>query len=214
MGCGASSAHGVVMPHNIEEIMQIERSMPPYCMRDFKVGDTELDHIRSSWKKIADGETLPFAEAKQKDPNITAPVFFYDTFYNRLFEMHPETRALFKSSIQVQGRALFSMVAQLVSLVGKEEKSVSVKDALTGLASRHAGMQVKAAHYTFVGVVLLYTLSKCLGSDYTSAVESAWLNLYSMMMAAMIPTAVKAEVDAMRSADPKPVAPAPIVTKA
>ena len=41
---------------------------------------------------------------------------FYDNFFKTLFKMDPSTRHLFGSDMQKQGRMLFNMVCQLISI--------------------------------------------------------------------------------------------------
>jgi sulfur relay (sulfurtransferase) DsrC/TusE family protein len=51
-------------------------------------------------------KSLVAADAKAGRTSATSVVFFFRTFYERLFEVAPSVRPLFKSDMSVQGRAL------------------------------------------------------------------------------------------------------------
>lgn len=139
-------------------------------------------------------------------------VMFYDCFYKRLFELAPDMRALFKNDLRVQGRALVKMVGTAVGLLDQVDTLVP---ALQSLASRHAGYGVRTPHYTMVGGVLMYTLEHCLGpEEWTPAVAHAWLTVYSVMMAVMIPAARKAEAALPASRRRAPLCSSPDATAA
>jgi hemoglobin-like flavoprotein len=135
-------------------------------------------------------------------PQLNSPiVFLYDTFYNRLFEVAPSVRPLFKNDLRVQGRALVKMIATAVTLL---EKVDTLVPALQQLTVRHGAYGAKTAHYSVVGEVLLYTLEKCLGpEEWTDKVATAWLTVYSVMMSVMIPIAMDIDAKADKAAQDK-----------
>lgn len=128
--------------------------------------------------------------APEDDPRspLYSPIsHLYDLFYNRLFELAPAVRPLFKGSIKTQGRALVKMLDGAVSLL---ERPATLKPALEALAERHVKYGALPAHYGVVGEVLLWTLERVLGPEgYTDEVKTAWLTVYSVMMHVMLPHA-------------------------
>ncbi len=103
-------------------------------------------------------------------------------FYERLFAIAPETRAMFKGDIDAQGRKLMDTLATAISSLGDSE---ALAGLLAGLGQRHAGYGVTDAHYDLVGEALLWTLEKSLGHGFTPPVRDAWAALYASVAASM-----------------------------
>ena len=81
-------------------------------------------------------------------------------FYDRLFEIAPQTRAMFPDDMIEQRRKLMAMLAGVVKGLGNLEQ---VLPAASALAKRHVSYGAKAEHYPVVGAALLWTLEKGLG---------------------------------------------------
>ena len=92
-------------------------------------------------------------------------------FYQRLFELDPKLKKLFKGDMVAQGVKLMSMIAAAVKGLSNVDKLVPV---LQGLGSRHGGYGVKPAGYGTGGQALLWTPGKGPGGDFTPAVARAW----------------------------------------
>lgn len=161
---------------------------------DVTVGMADI--AKKSFGLIANGEAAPFLEWLKSNPDANEDssgiVFFYNTFYDRLFDVYPVSRELFRSSLKVQGNALVKMVSTALSLLHKDHTTLVA--ALTALAERHAAIGVYANEYGIVGDVLLWTLARCVGpNDFTEECKDAWLRIYCFMLSVIIPTALKAE---------------------
>jgi hemoglobin-like flavoprotein len=100
------------------------------------------------------------------------------TFYGRLFELFPETRAMFKTDMRTQGRALMQMLAVAVHSLDRMDNLVPAVEAL---GKRHAGYGVTKEQYAVVGNVLLWTLQQKLGSACTLEVLDAWGAVYTLL---------------------------------
>jgi hemoglobin-like flavoprotein len=96
-------------------------------------------------------------------------------FYDRLFTIAPETRSLFKTDMESQGRKLMDTLALAVATMRQPK---SLEPLLVDTAKRHVGYGATAAHYESVGAALLWMLEQQLGKDYTPEVEAAWVELY------------------------------------
>lgn len=104
-------------------------------------------------------------------------------FYQRLFELDPALRSLFKSDMGEQGKKLMQTIGYCVSkLDALDELSVAVKS----LGLKHVGYGVKEADYGTVGQALLWTLEKGLGPAFTSEVAAAWKSVYQTLATTMI----------------------------
>jgi hemoglobin-like flavoprotein len=105
-----------------------------------------------------------------------------DLFYNRLFEIAPETRAMFPKDLAEQKGKLMSMLGTAVTNLHKLDTILS---AVKDLGQRHKGYGVTAAHYAPVGAALLWTLEKGLGPDFTPEVKAAWTETYTALAGVM-----------------------------
>jgi nitric oxide dioxygenase len=103
-------------------------------------------------------------------------------FYERLFAIAPDTRALFKGDIESQGRKLMDTLALTV---GSLTNPNGLERMLDGLAKRHAGYGVEDAHFDKVGEALMWTLQKGLGEAFTDEAAAAWAALYTQVAARM-----------------------------
>lgn len=103
-------------------------------------------------------------------------------FYNRLFELDPALRPLFRSDMQRQGFKLMTMLRVVVHGLDRLEDLVSTIEAL---GERHATYGVSDAHYSTVGAALLGTLAEGLGDGFTPEVEAAWTEAYMILAETM-----------------------------
>jgi hemoglobin-like flavoprotein len=104
-------------------------------------------------------------------------------FYNRLFEVAPQVKAMFPADMTEQRRKLMVMLAAVVNGLGNLE---SVLPAASALANRHVTYGAKAEHYPVVGAALLWTLEKGLGDGWTPEVAEAWTDAYDWLSGFMI----------------------------
>ena len=104
-------------------------------------------------------------------------------FYDRLFTIAPETRALFPADMTEQRRKLIATLAAVVSGLGNLDSILPVASAL---AKRHVGYGVTANHYEPVGEALLWTLRRGLGFDWTADVAAGWTAAYATLSGFMI----------------------------
>ena len=97
-------------------------------------------------------------------------------FYDRLFEIAPETRAMFSGDMAAQSRKLMDTLALAVGML---RDMPTLKATLQGLAKRHVGYGVRDEHYDIVGQALLWTLERGLGDAFTPEARIAWSELYA-----------------------------------
>jgi hemoglobin-like flavoprotein len=118
-------------------------------------------------------------------------------FYQRLFELDPGLRPMFRSPIDEQGRKLMTMLTVVVNGLTRLEDLVP---AVQNLGRRHAGYGVRAEHYATVAAALLWTLEQGLGEGFTGEVAAAWTAAYTLLAATMQAAAADHERRAMESA--------------
>lgn len=103
-------------------------------------------------------------------------------FYNKLFEMDPAVRPMFKGDLAEQGTKLMATLNVVVQSLDKLDEVVPVAREL---AVRHVAYGVKPEHYDSVGAALLWTLEQGLGDGFTPDVKQAWTTAYTTLSGAM-----------------------------
>jgi hemoglobin-like flavoprotein len=116
--------------------------------------------VQTTWRQV-----VPVAD--------TASALFYD----RLFEIDPQVRNLFKNTdMESQRKKLIKTIDAVVGALNEIEQLVP---HIEDLGRRHATYGVTDAHYETVGAALLWTLEKGLGDSWTSDVKAAWAVAYA-----------------------------------
>jgi hemoglobin-like flavoprotein len=116
-----------------------------------------------------------------------------ELFYNRLFQLDPSLRPLFRGDLAQQGHKLMAALAFVVE--GLDDLPQHLP-AVQALARRHAGYGVQPDHYDTVGRALLWTLAHGLGEAATDDVLQAWRQAYALLAGVMIEAAWPARLAA------------------
>jgi hemoglobin-like flavoprotein len=103
-------------------------------------------------------------------------------FYDRLFAIAPDTRAMFKIDIETQSQKLIDTLA---TAIGALREPQLLTPMLQGLAHRHVSYAVREEHYDKVGEALMYTLETALNTDFTPQLRDAWAALYGAVSTMM-----------------------------
>src|SRR6202795_1050970 len=133
---------------------------------EWEMTPDQVKLVQESFAKVA-----PISE--------TAAVLFYD----RLFEIAPQVKAMFPADMTEQRRKLMATLAAVVNGLGDLP---SILPAASALAKRHVSYGAKAEHYPVVGTALLWTLEKGLGDGWTPEVAEAWTAAYGTLSGFMI----------------------------
>jgi nitric oxide dioxygenase len=104
-------------------------------------------------------------------------------FYDRLFEIAPQVKAMFPADMTEQRKKLMGTLAVVVNGLSNLE---SILPAASALAQRHVAYGAKPEHYPVVGSALLWTLEKGLGDGWTPDVAAAWTAAYTTLSGFMI----------------------------
>lgn len=123
-----------------------------------------------------------------------------ELFYDRLFEIAPETRSLFKNDLTGQYDKLIQMLVWVVANLNRAE---TILPAVEELGRRHARYEVEPEHYGQVGEALIWTLEQGLGDDFTPNIRDAWIAAYGLLAQTMQSAA--ATTPASREALTKPM---------
>jgi len=110
-------------------------------------------------------------------------------FYERLFELAPEVRGLFRHDMAEQGRKLFLTLATVVDALDALDRVLPAAEAL---AVRHVGYGAQDRHYAAVGQALLDALAITLGPRFDDDTRAAWASAYALLSDHMRAAAVHA----------------------
>lgn len=103
-------------------------------------------------------------------------------FYDRLFELDPSVKRMFRADIREQGQKLMQVIDAAVNGLSRFEQIVPMIQAI---GRRHAVYGVQDHHYGIVGDALLWTLQKGLGAEFTPQVRDAWTIVYGTLATTM-----------------------------
>jgi hemoglobin-like flavoprotein len=98
-------------------------------------------------------------------------------FYDRLFELDPSLRGLFRTPREEQALKLGQALAIMVTSLDRPDQ---IRGAVEALGRRHVGYGVRDEHYTTVGSAL-WTLEQGLGEAFTAQVRDAWGAAYGWL---------------------------------
>jgi nitric oxide dioxygenase len=105
-----------------------------------------------------------------------------ETFYNRLFEIAPSVRPMFKGDIKAQGLKLTQTLGMVVA--GLHNFGL-IEPTVAELGRKHVGYGVEDKDYDTVAQALLWTLEKHLGPAFTPQVKEAWTQAYTTIAGVM-----------------------------
>jgi len=128
--------------------------------------------VKANWKDVE-----PISEAAAK------------LFYDKLFELDPAVRSMFKGDMKEQGKKLMQMIG--VAVHGLDNLG-ELTSAIAAMGKRHAGYGVQESHYNTVGSALLWTLEKGLGEKFTADAKEAWTTVYLTLASVMQDAATEA----------------------
>jgi hemoglobin-like flavoprotein len=110
-------------------------------------------------------------------------------FYDRLFALRPETRALFNVDMSVQRQ---HMAAALAVIARNLRMLDAVMVPLRELGAGHAKVGVRPEHYPPVREAMLEALSHAVGDDWTPDLAHDWQRLLDLVCNAMLEGASQA----------------------
>jgi hemoglobin-like flavoprotein len=123
---------------------------------------------------------------------------YSDYFYKRLFESHPQLRALFPVDIADLKTKLMSVFELMVfSFEEKKLDEFALQDSLLvplrNLGRMHEEKGVIPAHYPIANGLMLEALQYTMGKSHTEEIRQAWQLALTQITAAMLNTSIKPE---------------------
>jgi hemoglobin-like flavoprotein len=114
-------------------------------------------------------------------------------FYNHLFAMLPEARALFPDDMAEQrGRLLKALLSSVQAL----DDPAGMEARLQALGEIHFYRGIADDQYQYVGHALIRTVRDVVPADWSTWLSSAWISVYSWMIQHMVVGAKRARAHA------------------
>ena len=104
-------------------------------------------------------------------------------FYERVFTLAPEARALFGVDIALQASRAMAAIKTAVDGLGDIEH---LAPFLIRLGARHVRYEMQPEHLDVAGEAFLWTLDQGLGDMFTPEVREAWAAAYGVIARAML----------------------------
>ena len=106
-----------------------------------------------------------------------------ERFYERLFEIAPDLRPLFRPDMTGQGMRFMSTLAVIVQHL---DDPAALEAYVQRLAEGHAAYGVKAAHFEPMRKALVDTMREALGERFPAGADEAWAAAYDHLAERMI----------------------------
>ncbi len=99
------------------------------------------------------------------------------SFYNKIFELDPSAKLLFRESF-LSIKALPDSIEFMFKHVGNLNEAIP---ELRKLGLKHKTYKVKPKHYPIAREALLWTFQEYIGNDFTEELREAWIKLFNFM---------------------------------
>jgi hemoglobin-like flavoprotein len=106
-----------------------------------------------------------------------------EQFYDRFFELAPDTKSLFPSDMERQQLKLMDAIAAIVGALDKREMFQSI---ISHTGRKHAQFGVQPSHFVAFGDALMWGLQQQLGPMFTPELKHAWSVLYAEIQSEMM----------------------------
>jgi class 3 adenylate cyclase len=108
---------------------------------------------------------------------------FAKIFYDKVFEMAPGVRSLFRNNMTDQGRLLTHMLGGIVYALSRPEH---LRSGLKRLGENHVNYGVREDHYPIIKEAMLYSIAEIMGERRTEKTLDAWNAALEYIIGAML----------------------------
>ncbi|ETW02928.1 hypothetical protein H310_05381 [Aphanomyces invadans] len=200
MGGNLSSKHSKIIFATADGSVGIKpgfaQKYAPYMPLDVKLPVLTPRHvelIKANWAAICIG-TSAFDAEKHGSPDK----FFHRTFYSLLFNADPSLRAIFRSSLTMQGKSLASIIKVMTGVMSAS----NIVERMQALATGHLKFGVKREYYVTMGITLVKTLEVISGTSWSRDVKEAYLTAYCLLFYLVLPVVVHYQADPVQDSIP------------
>ncbi|WP_313798752.1 NO-inducible flavohemoprotein [Cytobacillus sp.] len=108
------------------------------------------------------------------------------TFYELMFNNHPELLNIFNHANQKQGRQQKALASTVYAAAKYIDQLEAILPAVTQIAHKHRSLGIKPEHYPIVGEHLLLAIKEVLQDGATEEIIDAWAKAYGVIADAFI----------------------------
>jgi len=176
----------------------LESVLPIYYTKE-ELTQSELEAVIKVWGLITSSRAQTFVHSRRLNPQFgfsNCSEYFYELFYEKLLETHPGAKVLFKKNNKRMRQYFIGSFTMLLDSVNDVEKFTR---SLVSLAHVHNNIGVKALEYGVVGEVIMNTIHRCCGDEFTDEAKKGWVKVFSRMFDIILPIVVKFEMKACGS---------------
>ncbi|HUS55252.1 MAG TPA: globin domain-containing protein [Thermohalobaculum sp.] len=106
-----------------------------------------------------------------------------EMFYDRLFDIAPELRAMFRGDMTGQGMRFMRTLRVIVQYLDEPE---ALRPHLEKLARGHLAYGVRPEHFHPMGQALIWTMQESMGEAFPEGAALAWEAAYDRLADEMI----------------------------
>lgn len=131
-----------------------ERVLPIYYTKQ-ELTEAEFNAAHKAWSLVTSSRASTYVHLKKMNPLFefsNCSEYFYEIFYERLLEIHPGAKVLFKKNNKRMRQYFIGSFTMLLESVNDVEKFTR---SLVGLAHVHNNIGVKALECKFILLDLL-----------------------------------------------------------
>ncbi|MFZ3578405.1 NO-inducible flavohemoprotein [Virgibacillus sp. DJP39] len=108
------------------------------------------------------------------------------TFYQRMFENHPELKNIFNQTNQRKGDQSKALAATVYKAAYHIDQLEMILPQIKQIAQKHKSLNIKPEHYPIVGKYLLLAMKEVLGDAANEDVLGAWKKAYGVIASVFI----------------------------
>jgi len=139
---------------------------PPGKEETMTLTTAQIDLIRDSFHRL--------------EPDVETAS---ELLYERLFEIAPELRAMFRSDMAGQGMQFMRTLGLIVQYLDDPQ---ALRPHLAHLAQGHAAFGVKPEHFQPMGQSLIWAMRKTMGENFPEGAAAAWEAAYELLALEMV----------------------------
>jgi len=169
-------------PVNFEDF---QNQLPVVFRNRRKITKTTLDACQKAWKVVQRGDTRGFCEKIDEDRTTQPIQHFVSIFYAVVCKEYPLMTPFFQQGIRVLQEKMISALFILTNpdFIFSQQRETT----LELLANKHCMLNVPVCFFGDFCLCLFGCLSNELGSNFSSELSNAWIDVFSDILKEMIP---------------------------
>jgi len=175
--------NGAIFRETEKNVALIHHFIPASFPLDVYISDKMTQICSNSWKTIRQG-SAGNAQSQTNTTGKTGMVFFFDEFYDRLFDRAAIFNDIFPN-VRTRGSVLILATEFLISLKGDDNPSETHRIMVLGRKHK-TKPKIRPWHFAVYMQAFLESIMFCLGQDALPSVAEAWTNVCAYALSKML----------------------------